>query len=305
MNRYCTFVLLWLTGSAWASEQEQVLRIPAVHPEFHTAQDYFVGLLRRALVKGADGQPVPQLVEQLHIEQGRALHELTRGRLLDIYWMGTSPDREQQLRAIRIPLVRGLEGYRRFIIHRSQRKTFDGINSLADLRGFKACQGLDWPDTAIMRAAELSVRELAGYETILQRLGSLQCDYFPRAYFETHTELAQFQQEYPDLEEYDSLILHYPLAIYFFVKRDNEALAQWITRGLERMIDDGEFVNYLRSQALTRTAFPLKKPGRNASGKPVTKRMIAIPNPGLTEGTNYRNKRYWYQPGDFNVRRLP
>lgn len=280
----------WLCGwllyacTAWASAEPKPLLIPAVQPEFHIAQAYFVELLRRALVLGADGREVPQLLEQHSMEQHRGQYELARGKLLDVYWMGTNREREQLLRAIRVPLTRGLMGYRRFIIHRDQRARFDKVQTLVDLRAFHACQGTGWPDVDILRAAGLRVREFAGFDSIFARLSSGHCDYFPRGYFEADSELKQFGQQYPQLETYEALVLQYPFDVYFFVSREREDLAQWIELGLERMIDKGELRRHLQEQPLTRAMFPLRR-------GPL--RILRIANPFLPEDTPSSNPRYW------------
>jgi hypothetical protein len=198
------------------------------------------------------------------------------------------------LRAIRIPLVRGLLGFRRFVIHKNQQAVFDKVNNLADLKALRACQALDWPDTVIMRAAGLHVRELVNIETIYKHLSRGTCDYFPRGYFEIESEVAERAHLYPDLIIHDQLVLHYPFAVYFFVSRDNEPLALWIERGLNRMIDSGELLAFMKEHPLTSSLFPLARPGL---------RIISIPNPEMEGNTDYENTRYWVQPGELIIRK--
>lgn len=229
------------------------------------------------------------LYETALMEQGRAVYELNRGKLVDVFWMGTSRLREQQLRAIRIPLARGLIGYRSFIIRADRRIDFDAISDLDGLKKQVACQGLDWPDVDIMRAAELTVIASPGFESLYQQLVAGRCDYLPRGYYEARAELEKRSLIYPQLELYESLVLHYPFAIYFFVKKDNEFLAQWIERGLEKMIDEGMLLAYMRSHSLTSDVFPLEKINSLA-------RVIHIPNPYLPTDTDYFNSRYWFKP---------
>ncbi len=269
-----------------------VLKIPRPQSEFDVLQDYYTGLLREALIKGADGREVPQLRETALMEQGRAAYELNRGKLVDVFWMGTSILREQQLRAIRIPLARGLIGYRRFIIRADRRIDFDAISDLEGLKKQVACQGLDWPDVDILRAAELTVIASPGFESLYQQLAAGRCDYFPRGYYEARAELEKRSLIYPQLEVYNSLVLHYPFAIYFFVKKDNELLAQWIERGLEKMIDDGTLLAYMKNHSLTSDVFPLEKIKNSA-------RTIHISNPYLPADTDYLDPRYWFKPEDF------
>ncbi len=279
------------TADGLADEPRTSVKIAGVDPRFRVAQDYFAGLLQKALIRGADGRKVPVLLEQQLMEQERATQELIRGRLLDVYWMGTDNYRESNLRAIRIPLTRGLLGYRRFIISKDDEQKFESLKTLDELSKLMACQGKGWPDTLVLRAAGLRVREIIDYDHIFKSLNSGACDYFPRGYFEVPSELQSFTALYPKLTNEKSILLHYPFALYFFVNRNNEDLALWIERGLERMIDSGEFMAFMHSQALTKSVFPLKL-GNNW-------RVFDLVNGNIPRDTDYQNPRYWFQPEDF------
>lgn len=267
------------------------IKVPRAPVEYAVAQDYFIGLARLALQEGANGRPVPPVVETVQMEQGRIIHELDRAALVDLYWVGTSSEREQKLRAVRIPLARGLLGFRRFIIRRDMAEQFARVSSLEDLRQYRACQGLGWPDSDILRAAGLQVTELAGYGNLFRALVGHRCDYFPRGYFETASEMALHQPQHPELMVFEPLVLHYPFALYFFVGAKNEALAQWLELGLERMIDSGKLLAYMHEHPYTRDVLPL------TSGPDW--RWIFLPNPILSPDTDYRNARYWFRPEDF------
>jgi hypothetical protein len=101
------------------------------------------------------------------------------------------------------------------------------------------------------------------------------------------------QALYPELVRYNKLMLHYPFAVYFFTRKENEALALWIEQGLEQMIDDGELLAHMQQQELTRHVFPLQ----HKSSDP----WISIKNPLLSPDTPVNNSRYWFQPEDFKT----
>ncbi len=290
VTSFCISIIL--LSSLAVHAVSSVVSIPKPQPDSRVAQDYYTQLLRLALVKGADGRVVPELRETSIMEQGRAIHELSRGSMIDVYWMGTSIDREQKLRAIRIPLDRGLIGYRRFIIRADRQGEFDAVKNNDDLKRLLGCQGLDWPDVDIMRSAGLRVTEVAVLEGMYQQVVAKRCDYFPRGYYEALPELMERVNSYPGLIEQKALILHYPFAVYFFVRPGNEELAQWIERGLEKMIDEGEFLSYMKNHPLTSHVFPLDGALRNGV-------ILNIPNPLLPSDTSYLNARYWFQPEDF------
>lgn len=289
------FVSLYLVAAfnipVATSAQEsalRVLRAPQMISQQDLVYDYYMGLLRLALAEGADGKSIPQVIAGSPMEQKRVTHELMRGELVDINWMALNDERRNNLQLIPVPLDRGLMGFRRLIIHQKNSKKIHAINSLAQLTQLRACQGLDWPDTMIMRAAGLQVVEVAGFENIFQQVVAQRCDYFPRGYLEVDQELAIRQKTYPELVV-PQLMIYYPSSLFYFVNKQEQALAQWIQLGLERLIDNGKFMAYMHSHALTRQYFPLRFNGS----------LIAIPNPYLPVELGTNNSRYWFQVQDF------
>ncbi|HEY7885071.1 MAG TPA: hypothetical protein VIC08_09015 [Cellvibrionaceae bacterium] len=286
-------VLFWLLWPGTLIADPAILKVPKSQQTEGVSQQYFVGLLQMALTEAADGRTVPQIQETAFMEQGRATYEVLRGELIDVFWMGANTEREKSLRAIKVPLTRGLVGFRRLIIHRDRYEQFAQVETLDDLKAFTACQGLSWPDTEILRHAGLRVRELAGgNEGLFRAVVAGRCDYYPRGYFEALSEIARYQPDYPEIMLLDSLVVHYPFAIYFFVSPENEALAEWIETGLERMIDNDKLLRFMTEQPLTQMAFPLQ------SG--ADWRWFPLVNPLLTDPVIGTQKRYWVQPTDFN-----
>ncbi|HEY8941184.1 MAG TPA: hypothetical protein VIM59_13375 [Cellvibrio sp.] len=247
---------------------------------------YYKQLLIMALKKNANGRTVPQLREVANHEQGRATFQMLEGEQLDIFWVGTDIQRESELRAIRIPLDGGLLGFRRFIIHKSMRERFDQVKSIDDLKSLVGCQGLNWPDTLVLRNVGLRIKEVAGFESLFQLVVAKRCDYFPRGIAEASVEIMERSGKYPDLMVYEPLIVHYPFTIYFFLNKKNEALAQWIEQGLEMLIASGEFKSYIESHPFTNPVFPL--PSESAV------QYLRIPNPFLPEDTPVFDTKYWF-----------
>ena len=106
-------------------------------------------------------------------------------------------------------------------------------------------------------------------------------------------ELRERAAMYTELVRHPNLMLHYPFAIYFFTGKQNAALAQWIEQGLERLIDEGEFLAYMEKHPLTRHVFPLNKTITHIH-------TVHISNPFLPVDTDFSNPRYWFQPADFS-----
>jgi hypothetical protein len=287
--RMCSVMLLWPLV-LYAAETPE-LRVPKPRAIDDPAYLYFAGLLQKALQKAANGREVPQLVTTIDMAEDRMVRELRADRIIDIFWLGGSKERARGLLVVPIPLERGLVGYRQFIIRKERVPEFDTIKTVADLAHLKACQGAQWGDTEILRAAKLNLVTSVNYEGLFKQLAAGRCDYFPRGFHQGKVEMAKRAAAYPELVVYEPLILHYPFAAYFYVHPKNKMLAQWLQDGLEKMIDDGELIAYMQQQEHTSRAFPLR--GAEA------RRLLVLPNHNLPAFSDEKNPRYWFQPRDF------
>lgn len=267
------------------------LRLPLPRSQYDISHQYYVGLLRLALQKAAKGRDLPRLLTSSKVEQADGIKALTEQKLIDVFWVGTDRQKEQQLRAIKIPLERGLMGFRKFTIVRTTKNQLDQIHNLADLKKLRACVGSDWPDRAILEHAGLPILAVAQYEELFAQLAAGACDYFPRGLHEGKAELSLRAGHYPQLVRYQDIMLHYPFAVYFFTSPDNEALAQWIEEGLELLIQSGELLSYMQQHPLTRHVFPLSQ--YQASS------WITLENPILDQPKTMALPRYWFLPADF------
>lgn len=248
-------------------------------------QRYFSQLLQLALDRANthNYQVTPLMLDS--ITQGRSVQMLA-SKHVDVYWMGASAQREEQFTAIEVPLMRGLLGYRIAIIHKDSVEEFQSLTKLG-LKQKIACQGQHWPDSKILQYNRFNVMPVAKYESMFSMVAKKRCDYFPRAIFEGYGELEIAKSHSPELVIFDDIILKYPFPMYFFVRKNNHELAQDIQLGLEKMIDSGEFINYMKQSPITKHLFPIEK-WKN-------KTIIQLANPTISEHLNLTNKRYWFQ----------
>ncbi|MCW8107382.1 transporter substrate-binding domain-containing protein [Alteromonas ponticola] len=258
--------------------------IPGAYSDIDIAHDYYVGLARAALQHTSKEGSVPKLIQTVHMNQARTAIELKKGAL-DLMWTGASAELESEFRVIKIPLDMGLMGFRRFIILEKDKKRFDEIESLDQLKTLVACQGTHWPDTQILRKAGLDVLDTPVHENLFELLAIGRCDYFPRGLQEGPAEVERWKHTFPDFTVSEKMILHYPFTIYFYTSKDNEALAKRIEAGLEKMIDEGTLLEYMKKHPSTAHLFPLEQ-YKNAT-------FIELNNPELAENTPVKNSRYW------------
>ncbi|NQZ06540.1 MAG: hypothetical protein HRT35_05190 [Algicola sp.] len=157
---------------------------------------YFIKLLQLALDKSkAANEEIRLNGNHGGILQGRAVRLLKVSNQLDVLWTVTTIAREQEILPIRIPLLKGLLGYRFFIIRQADKAKFKAVNGLMQLRKLTAGQGHDWPDTEILRANQLKVITSATYLGLFGMLKAKRFDYFPRSINEAWMEAAQYKNQ--------------------------------------------------------------------------------------------------------------
>lgn len=200
-------------------------------------QKYYAQLLKLALDETIDDYGPYQLqAVKIDMLQQRSISMLKDQDNIDVIWTVTSIEREQQLQAVYVPLLKGLMGNRVFLIKKGEQKHFDHVQGLGDLKRLRAGQGINWPDTTILKYNELNVQQALG-TSLYKMLDKKRFDYFPRSI----TEVIKEQGEYPQLMIENSLMLQYFSPIYFFVNKTKRSLAQRIEVGLIRAIDNGKF----------------------------------------------------------------
>lgn len=243
---------------------------------------YPVDLLRLCL--GKRGEDFELQPSREVIPQSRAIRLLRADREIDVLWTVTSPEREQQLLPVRIPIDRGLYGWRLLLIRDDDQARFDRVTSVPELALLLAGQGHDWPDLTILRSAGLKVDGGSSYDGLFAMLARGRIDYYPRALPEVWAELQQ-RRELP-LRVEATLVLHYPSAMYFFVSRHNPALGQSLHDGMRRAIDDGSFAALF--ERYFGAAIAKAELGR--------RRILAIDNPLLPDLMTASEPAYWYAP---------
>jgi hypothetical protein len=278
-----TFVILSISSAALATEL--IVRHLPPQGEKDLRNNYYITLLNLALEKTQAQYGAFRLAA---IDDGmlprRALEGLTRNELVDVVWSMTSSKKELILRPIRIPLYKGLLGYRVFLIRKQDREKFSKIEYFDELKSLVAGQGRDWADVSILEANGLSVATSAHYEGLFEMLRAGRFDYFPRGISEVWSEIASKQTKSLVVE--DSILLKYTAPMYFFVNNSNFSLAARIEKGLRLAIDDGSFDQAFRKEAGNMDLFHLSN---------IKKRKVFnLSNPTLPDKTPVNDFQLWY-----------
>lgn len=218
------------------------------------------------------------------VERSRALFELARGEHLDVAWAVTNREREAALLPVRIPLDRGLSGWRICLVRRTDLDLFAAVDRLAGLARFRAGLGFDWAETAVLRANGLPVVTGSNTDSLPAMLAGKRFDYYPRPLRQAWTDAQKYARL--DLEVEPHVVLRFPSALYFFVNKSNAALAAQLWQGLRKAIDDGAFESLFTAQYSAYLQ-------RAALGQ---RRIIQLENPSLSPETPLSSRELWYLP---------
>jgi len=160
----------------------------------------------------------------------------------DVMWMPTTKEREENFLAIKIPLLKGILGYRVFMIRKERAQEFAKVNNLFDLKSkFVAGFGNQWADMEILKQNGIRVQGQPMYKLLYPMLSRKRFDFFPRGLDEAWIEIKEISESHPDIMIEDSLALYYSYPYYFFVKSDDQKLADRIKRGLNILEKNGSF----------------------------------------------------------------
>lgn len=206
-------------------------------------------ILKLVVEKNSSDNQITQRKQEVPVAR---LVEETLAKEIDVMWAGSSSVLDDKLRAVRIPLLKGLLGHRIFIIRDGVQNKFNNINNLNELGRLKAGMGHFWGSTKVLRNAGLPVVTSVKYENLFHMLDGSRFDYFPRAVHEPWSEVSN----HPDLPltVEKRLLLIYPYAMYFYIRKDNEALYNLLATGLEAAIADGSFDELFFSSPMIKAA---------------------------------------------------
>ncbi len=229
---------LLLSGQCSADAEKQYLRYYQADPRF----EYRVQLLKLALEKTeAEFGTVELNTVEEDVTQSRGLMMLEDNDI-DIVFLAANTDRLKRFRAVPIPILRGMLGYRVLMIHRDSADSFADVESLPELtHRFEAGFGSHWVDLEILKYNHIPVQEVHDYDSLFAMLAGKRFDFFPRGINEAWQELDNISAQYPQLMVEEHLALMYLYPIYFFVNKDNHSLAVRIEKGLTLAEEDGTF----------------------------------------------------------------
>lgn len=280
------FPFLFVSFMAQAKAKLTIVVCPGFEAVHETRYLPYIGLLQEALKRTASKYgPAKVQTFPLPMTASRYNRELERGTI-DVVWDSATVEHERRMLPVRIPIDKGLLGYRVALIARERQPLIDKVKALEDLRKLTVGQGIGWGDIDLYRYNGIKVTETV-YESLFGMVSIGRFDLFPRGVGEVFAEYKNYSPRYPNLAVEKRLLLYYPWPYYFFFNRKTGVqLARRVEEGLRMMIDDGSF------NALFQKHYGAAINRANFDGR----RIIRLENPSLPKGTPLNDASLWYTP---------
>ncbi|MBU2706847.1 transporter substrate-binding domain-containing protein [Zooshikella marina] len=218
-----------------------------IHPRAQSHKDTryldLITLLRKAMDETTQtfGDYTLHAAKQV-VSETKSIELLAAGtNILTVIWTSSSEEKESKLTPIRIPLRKGILGYRLILVTENTQEKLHDVESLDQLREFTVGQVKGWGDVAIYKHNQFTVATSPTYESLFQLVATDKIALFPRGINEVFNEYRAHKGRFPRIKIEEKLLLYYPWPYYFFVARENDRLAKRITSGLEKMIKNGSF----------------------------------------------------------------
>ena len=255
----------------------QAGRLIVVYPDrlgIREDQTFPFAVLKLAMQKSGVDHELKPSEHPMNDERVRASLD---NETVDVAWFGTSSSFEQQYLPVRIPITRGILGYRLFIIRGEDQPAFSKVSTLDDLKKFTCIQGKGWADAQILAASGLTVRTAAVFDQLFERVKFKRVDFFPLGANEIFDLLSSYKARMPSLDIEKSLVLVYPFDFFFFVKKGNRRLHDILYAGLTAAQKDGSYDRLFQTHPEHKVFF--------GKADIQHRRVIRIENPLLSDET--------------------
>jgi hypothetical protein len=194
------------------AQETNVFYCPSPESKNDKRFDYAIELLHHIFKKTVKSDGPFNLRPAKDMNVGRAIQFLKSGdgKVVNVIWTTPSEDREHSLLPIRIPIRKGLLGYRIFLIRKEDRFKFSAIKTLDELKKLKVGQGHIWNDVQVFKANGFGIVTGSNYEGLFRMLIEGRFDYFSRGINEAPGEYLSRKDKYPNLFLEESILLYYP-----------------------------------------------------------------------------------------------
>lgn len=217
------------------------------------------------------------------MSRGRALIMLTEGSSINVHEAPTRTEWEETVLPVRIPMRKGLLGYRLFLINKNNSTEFSNLKTIAQLKKLKAGSGSQWSITRVMKKLNFTIVTGNNYDGLFKMLALNRFDYFPRGLNEIYNEYTAKHEMFPNMIIEPTKALYCTTPTYLFVSPKYPELAKRIKKGLDIIIDNGVFNTIFQE---TFGDFIKQSNFKN-------RHTLVVDNPLLSKETPLDVKKYW------------
>lgn len=220
------------------------------------------------------------------MNETRYLVELKKGdESVNVAWSSTSVEKEKDFLPLRIPLRKGILGYRVALIAKDKQALIDQVKSIDDLKKLKIGQGLGWGDVKLYESNGLTVAT-SQYDNLFKMTDGGRFDLFPRGISEAFNEYDTYSPKNPNLAIEKNLLIYYPWPYYFFFNSGDIKLKERVEAGIRKMMKDGSFdAIFKKYNGAAIEKANLKR-----------RRIIKIDNHLLPKETPLNDASLWFDP---------
>lgn len=282
------FIMVILPGVLFAEPMVYIYH----HPESpkDVRYNYHWEILRAALDKTSQEYGDYTLKpSKLFMNEPRQVLELEKEEQLTVMARATTMDLEKRLHPVRIPVDRGLLGYRVFLIQKAKQPLFDSVKTIDDLRRYSVGQDQVWGDVAVWEANGFHVSPGGKYENLFRMTDEGRFDFFSRGITEVIEEYERYKTSLPNLHIEERIVVYYPWPLYFYFASSPEGkrLAERVEKGLNLLIEEKEILDAIFYRYYLE---PIQRLKLN------TRTLIRLENPILSPETPLEKSEYWYDP---------
>lgn len=278
----CLVPALLLLAGAGAAAQARTLRYFPAGPIY----EYRWKLLELALEHAPGPGSATFRLEPYgeDVSQNRGMSLLQSGAI-QVIALGTNREREAAMLPVKIDILRGIVGYRIFIIDAADQERIARMDDTAFRERMTFGLNSQWADVPVMRANGYTVMTTTDYERLFGMLAARRFDALPRGLNEAELELGERRAAYPQLAIEQTRALFFPYPIYFWVNKDDAPLARRIEQGLRAALADGSFRRLFETYHASAIAAMAKE----------KRRVVRLDNPILPPGSVQVDTSWWWR----------
>lgn len=210
---------------------------------YYSYKAKLLALIFLSAPKECEGLELKEKPEYLSGERIHLLLETQRG--MDVMWASGSRQRALRFKEISVDIVKGFKGYRTLLVKRDRIEEFKKIKTLNELRKKSVGSGDYWTDTEILRANHFDLVAFPSYTAMLPMLQRGRFDFASRGIDQTGDEMRRF--EHLDVAWVPNILIYYPMANYFYVRKDDHRLAACLEVGFNVILNNGAFDELFQS----------------------------------------------------------